>query len=542
MPEPVVIRVGSGSSRLKSFRVFDETLGRISQTEVRTITVGKRRWKRVFDFRSYKFLFIDGLLSLFDRLFFRLTRNRTGLLNVNSKLFESGNSLPLHNVRVDSTDQAIVEIKKLEKMGTAAQEDRPLLILTFDKDLLSSLASNFPNQHLVHLESDTPLETEPFNFIHHLVGEVPKITCQMTFYSGNAAVFCQNYSYPTRRTGEATSISYSVDTASLLLKRYRFLQSRIPSGDTEETSSQRIPRSSNVLSVWRLIQKFVALTVQARLYAIPRFRVYLPSKKVWSVALAGIPTNGDSSFDFVQVPSLETSWLADPFLVENGDKTFLFVEEFDLAKGRGEISVAEIHEGSPLKTSVCLSEDFHLSFPFIFRYSDNFYMCPETHNAHEIRIYKSEEFPLRWSLAAKHLAGRDCSDTIIFELNGLWWLITTEESASGGDFYSELFVYFANDPVDGPWKEHAQNPVVIDSGRGRNGGFHVCDDRLFRFGQEFGVFEYGSGLHPYEITQLTEVDYREERAKCRHFDGLPAQLSSHHMDISSKYIVMDSKK
>jgi len=542
MTEPIIVRVGFESGRSKSFRPFDEAVGRISQTAVRTITVSKRRSKRAVDFGSYRILFMNEILRLLDSLFFRLTRNRPGLLNVNSILFENRSPCPVHNVRVDTLDQAVGEIRKIQRMGTAIDGDRALLLLIFDKDLVSPLASNFPDQYLVHLESDTPLETQPFEFIHHVIGGVPRITCQMTFYIDNAAVFRQNYIYPTRRTGMATSLSYSVDSASLLIKRYRYLQNQIPEGLNGGIFSSRIPRGSSAISIWRLTQKFFALTVQARLYSIPRLRVLLPSKKVWSIALSRAAKKRTSLYDFSQMPNPESSWLADPFLVERGSETFLFVEEFDLTKGRGEISVAQIHEGSPLKTSVCLAEDFHLSFPFIFRYSGEFYMCPETHNAKEIRIYKSEEFPLRWSLTAKHLSGHDCSDTVIFKFNRLWWLITTEESVSGGDFYSELFVYFAEDPVSGPWTEHPKNPVVVDSGRGRNGGFHICDDRLIRFGQEFGDFEYGVGFHPYEITQLTEFDYREESAQCEHFDALPPQLSSHHMDISSNYIVMDTKK
>lgn len=542
MSELMIIRVQTRSSKLKPFRAFDEAAARISQTEVRTITVGKHSWMRAIRFGSIKILVVNGLMQYLDGLFFRLTRNRPGLLKVNPNLYEEQSPPPVHNIEVYTFDQAIDEIKSLEKAHATNAQGPVLLLLSFEKDLASSLSAFFPNYYVVHFESNTPLETEPFDFIYHVVGEVHTITCQMTFYFGNVAIFRQNYNYPTRRTAAATSLSYAVDSASLLLKRYRHLQGEIPERIAGEVFSPRIPRTSKMMSIWRLFQKFFTLTVQARLSSIPRLRPILPPRKVWSVSLARTTAEDDSSYNFVQIPNPETSWLADPFLVERGSETFLFVEEFDLAQGRGEISVAEIISGSPIKPSVCLAETFHLSFPFIFRYSNTFYMCPETHNAKEIRIYKSEEFPLHWKLAAKHLSGDDCSDTIIFEFNGHWWLITTKESVSGGDFYSELFVYFADNPVDGPWNEHAQNPVVVDSGRGRNGGFHICDGRLFRFGQEFGDFEYGVGLHSYEISTLTKSEYLEERAECKHFAGLPIQLSGHHMDISSKYIVRDSKR
>jgi hypothetical protein len=541
MPNPMIVRVGARSSKAKTLRTFDGAVGRISQAGVRTITVGKRPWRHVFDIGSYKNLFIDALVSFLDNLFFNLTRSRPGLLKVNSNLFENTSPYPAHGLKVATVHQAIAEIRSLKFVNSGSDENYSLLLLTFDAELIPPLVANFPEHYVVYLESDTPLGAESIDFIHHVVGEMAKITCRMTFYFGNSAVFRQNYNYPTRRTGVATSLSYSEDSASLLIRKYHYLQNRIPEPLVEEIFSQKILRSSNAISIWHLIRKFLALTVQARLSSIPKFRAYMPPRKVWSVALASTTGKEDSLHDFVRIRNPEGSWLADPFLVENGNETFLFVEEFDIAKGRGEISVAEIRQGTPPNPTVCLTENFHLSFPYIFRYSDKLYMCPETHNAKEVRIYKSEEFPHRWSLAASHLLGEDCSDTIIFEFNGSWWLITTKESASGGDFYSELFVYFAKDPICGPWKEHPQNPVVVDSSRGRNGGFHMCEGRLFRFGQEFGIFEYGVGLHSYEITLLTQFEYRETGIQCQHFRGLSSQVSTHHMDMSSKYIVVDSK-
>ena len=43
-----------------------------------------------------------------------------------------------------------------------------------------------------------------------------------------------------------------------------------------------------------------------------------------------------------------------------------------------------------------LEENFHLSFPYIFEYKDKIFMCPETHQKKEIRIYICEDFPLKW--------------------------------------------------------------------------------------------------------------------------------------------------
>ena len=39
-----------------------------------------------------------------------------------------------------------------------------------------------------------------------------------------------------------------------------------------------------------------------------------------------------------------------------------------------------------------------LSYPYLFKYDTKLYMCPETSQNNDIRIYECEIFPLKWKL------------------------------------------------------------------------------------------------------------------------------------------------
>ena len=95
----------------------------------------------------------------------------------------------------------------------------------------------------------------------------------------------------------------------------------------------------------------------------------------------------------------QKEWYADSFCIHENNATFLFVEIMGRNGKKGSIGVSRYYpeEGFSKVTEV-LREDFHLSYPNIFRYKDKYYMIPETYQAHQIRLYEAEEFPFKWNL------------------------------------------------------------------------------------------------------------------------------------------------
>ena len=62
------------------------------------------------------------------------------------------------------------------------------------------------------------------------------------------------------------------------------------------------------------------------------------------------------------------------------------MEDFDYKTNKGSISAYRIANSGYEPLGVVLEEDFHLSYPFIFRHKNNIFICPETREKNEIRL------------------------------------------------------------------------------------------------------------------------------------------------------------
>ena len=205
--------------------------------------------------------------------------------------------------------------------------------------------------------------------------------------------------------------------------------------------------------------------------------------------------------------------LADPFVVSRRGKTFCFVEDLDGTTNRGKITVYSVDKDDPTYVGIALTEDCHLSFPYMFEYRGELYMCPETSEKQEIRIYRCADFPLRWKLEKVLMKDISAVDTLLFERNGRWWMMTNTDPAKWGDHSLELRIFSATSPLDDVWTPHPGNPFLIDASRTRNGGIVLEGDRIFRVAQGQGFDMYGKRTTINEIVQLDENSYAE---RCIH--------------------------
>ena len=79
----------------------------------------------------------------------------------------------------------------------------------------------------------------------------------------------------------------------------------------------------------------------------------------------------------ISVP--RSRFLADPFVVSMNDRHLCFVEDYDFKTWKGKIDVYDLTESKASRVGTALEEPFHLSFPYIFEYQQQLYMCPEFH-------------------------------------------------------------------------------------------------------------------------------------------------------------------
>jgi len=222
------------------------------------------------------------------------------------------------------------------------------------------------------------------------------------------------------------------------------------------------------------------------------------------------------------VTDVPAAFVADPFLVEG--RLFFEVMRNDIRKG--EIGLASTENGFAWNyEQIVLREEFHLSYPYVFKWQGVLYMIPETLGANAVCLYEAHDFPYRWSLRARLIEGL-CADPSIVRFNDLWWLFFCSTPYR----HDTLRLYFA-EQLTGPWREHPRSPLVrADMCRARPAGrIREVNGKLIRFAQDC-VPQYGSRVRAFDILELTTTNYTEvENAASPILQGTGAGWNSHGM-------------
>ncbi len=202
-------------------------------------------------------------------------------------------------------------------------------------------------------------------------------------------------------------------------------------------------------------------------------------------------------------------FLADPFAVSRDGQHVIFVEEYDFGSELGRITAYEVSKAGATYLGVALEEPFHLSFPFLLEQDGELYMCPDTHETREIRLYKCTEFPLKWELHRVLMKNVSATDTMIFKRDSKWWMFTNVDSSPLGDHCSELHIFGADSFDATDWRPHPLNPIMVDSTRARNGGLLFEGETAYRVFQVQGFDRYGEAMGIAEIKALDAERYEE---------------------------------
>ena len=203
-------------------------------------------------------------------------------------------------------------------------------------------------------------------------------------------------------------------------------------------------------------------------------------------------------------------FFADPFLYHKNGKSYCFLEDYEFSKRKGRISVLELTPEGDRYIGVAIEETFHLSYPFVFESEGDLFMCPESHENSDIRLYKCVEFPLKWELAKVLMSGIDAADTSLLKNNGEWWLLTNVCTAAIGDHNSELHIFSSKDLFSDHWNPHKKNPVIFDAEKARNGGLLNDGKNFYRVFQKHGWNRYGESCGVSKIVELSEDAFIEE--------------------------------
>lgn len=273
-------------------------------------------------------------------------------------------------------------------------------------------------------------------------------------------------------------------------------------------------RSRN--SILLLICLFIGLAVG--IYIVMKRGVpFVSQREQWSIGIY----HGASPFEFPDfqgfrnpvltaedVTDVNAKFVADPFLLEEAGEWYMFFEVYNRDSEQGDIAVAV---SSDLKKwhydQIVLDEPFHLSYPYVFKREDDYYMIPETYETDSVRLYKAERFPTKWTFVSNMIEGISLVDSSIVYFDGKWILFSSDATDK-----NDVLRLFLAEKLTGPWKEHPYSPVVDgDANIARPGGrLLVHDGQLFRYTQDSDP-TYGNQIWAFQITELTGSSYREKR-------------------------------
>lgn len=215
--------------------------------------------------------------------------------------------------------------------------------------------------------------------------------------------------------------------------------------------------------------------------------------------------------DFTRLKARNGYFWADPFVVYEQGKYFLFVEEYSYKTGLGHLAVLRPdQEGQYRQSEVILKKPYHLSYPFLVKYDGEYFMIPETKSEKVIQIYRCTNFPNSWEYVTNLMENVAAADTTVFYYCNKWWLFTSLDLLKNAAIsFGELFLFFADDLFSGRWESHPQNPIVTDISQSRPAGkIFEHDGILIRPSQDCSG-GYGKAINLNQITKLTVSEYEE---------------------------------
>jgi len=234
----------------------------------------------------------------------------------------------------------------------------------------------------------------------------------------------------------------------------------------------------------------------------------------WSIAmyagpsplrLAPAPGASNPVITAASVTDVPARFVADPFMVQVDGLWHLFFEVLNNETNKGDIGLATSRDGITWHYErIVLQEPFHLSYPYVFRWQDDFYMTPESLGANAVRLYRAESFPDKWTPVKDLVPGMHADPSVFFR-DGKWWMFTCPTPHK----HDTLALYYADDPAS-HWTEHPYSPIISgNKSIARPGGRVIdYDGRLLRFTQDCYPI-YGKQVRAFEITELTPATYKE---------------------------------
>ena len=234
----------------------------------------------------------------------------------------------------------------------------------------------------------------------------------------------------------------------------------------------------------------------------------------------------------------ENQWCADPFIFEDHGEHYIFVEQYLKEKDKGCIGYFQFEDGKPVNKGIIIENSYHMSYPDVFRYGNEYYMIPESSANNTVDLYRADRFPDRWEKAGTLISGKKYVDSTVFRDGDQWYLISY--TMTGG---YELHVF----SLDVEKREVTLlSRKRYDQNTGRPGGrLFEENGRLMRPAQDCSR-KYGEALIICQVDALNqdgeylEHEVRRIRAEDLKMDNGPERL--HQLTRDGMYSAADVYK
>ena len=204
---------------------------------------------------------------------------------------------------------------------------------------------------------------------------------------------------------------------------------------------------------------------------------------------------------------------ADPFIIKKNQDYFVFIEELIYQKDKGHISYFKIDKnGNYNLPEKILENKYHMSYPFVFEFENNYYMIPETSENKSIDLYKCKKFPDQWEFEKTIMKNINAVDSTLLRKDNKWWLFTSISFLESSPNDS-LSIFYADNLYSNKWTPLAKNPVISDVRKSRSAGkIFELNGNYYRPSQDCAG-GYGKGIIFNKIIKLNEYEYSEERVE-----------------------------
>lgn len=262
-------------------------------------------------------------------------------------------------------------------------------------------------------------------------------------------------------------------------------------------------------------------------------RYFFPTQ--WIIGYKNINEN---NWKYLDISSEKMQ--ADPFIVFENGKYFVFYEELYFEENKGYISVGELdlEKNRLVNQRIILEKDYHLSYPFIFKEDDKWFMIPESSQNKTVDLYEAERFPYEWKFKRSLLKNVENVDSTLIKKDNIWYLFTNEKQL-GISPNDELSIYYSEDFLNKEFKKLFLNPVISDVSCARMGGkIFLKNSKIYRVSQDCSK-RYGYRVNINEILEIDKNNYKEQKIEVLKHPRSKKIIGMHTYNFSNEIEVAD---